>query len=246
MKSPFEDMNFRPARVSDQVRDALKEAIREGQIMIGSSLPKAEVLASRFGVSKVTIREALRELEADGLIEQRRGAKGGIFVTEPRSDRFKDCILDLYDFGSLEPKAWVDLRQALEPGVAALAAANRTEADIRLMTENVENCRRLLEEGRPQMDLHLEFHRLLATAAGNPMITAIMDGVIQVFSDVWKAVSPVPNELLWGDLRINEELMQCLHYQDQARARRVMTEHFQLTMSYLATRQPGTGQTVVT
>jgi len=238
MKSPFEDLDFRPARVSDQVRDALKEAIREGQIRVGGSLPKAEALASSFGVSKVTIREALRELEADGLIEQRRGAKGGIFVTEPRSERFKDCILDLYDFGSLEPEAWVELRQALEPGVAALAVVNRTETDILLLSENIDQCRKLLEEGRPELDLHLEFHRLLAMAAGNPMITAIMDGVIQVFSHVWKIVSPVPDGLLWDDLEVNEELMGCLHHQDQDQARRVMTKHFQLTKSYLAARQP--------
>ncbi len=83
MLSTFEDVNFQRTRVSDQITNVLKQAILDGKLMPGDKLPPEEKIAMQFKVSKVTMREALREMETEGLIEKQRGVFGGSYVAEP-------------------------------------------------------------------------------------------------------------------------------------------------------------------
>ena len=63
-------------RVSDQIKDNLKSAILRGEFKPGDKLPREDQIAASFKVSKVSVREALRDLEGEGIIEKRRGAFG--------------------------------------------------------------------------------------------------------------------------------------------------------------------------
>jgi len=74
-------------RLSDQIRDELKRMILHGDLKRGVKLPTEEQLAAQLKVSKVSVREALRNLETEGLIEKRRGVHGGSFVAHPGSEK---------------------------------------------------------------------------------------------------------------------------------------------------------------
>jgi GntR family transcriptional repressor for pyruvate dehydrogenase complex len=226
------EIKFKPARLSDQVRDALKQAIKEGKLTVGEALPTNQEMAARFSVSKVTLREALRDLESDGLVENRKGPSGGTFITEPSSARVRDCILYQYQFSSLSPKEWAEFRLAIEPGVAAVAAVNRTEADIESMKENIRRTTEDLEAGRSEINSHLEFHLLLAKATGNPLTANLMEAVIMVFEDVWSKIT-LPDGLLRKDLEFNEQLLNCLLNKDSGQAMSIMVRHFETTMSFI-------------
>src|SRR5947207_259362 len=71
------------ARASSSIADQIRAAIVGGQLKEGARLPPERELAEQFGVSRVTVRDALRALEAMGLIEVRVGARGGAFITVP-------------------------------------------------------------------------------------------------------------------------------------------------------------------
>src|SRR5690349_23549507 len=131
-----------------RVRDLLEEAILEGDLKPGQRL-RAEALAQRFGTSRTPIREALLQLEAQGLVdvEPNRGAVVRAF------DR--DDLLDLYE-----------LRALLEPKAAALAAQRITEADV----DRLED----LCEADDLIVANEAFHRIILEAAGSPRLTVAM------------------------------------------------------------------------
>ena len=70
-------------RVSDRIKNTLKQSILNGEFKPGEKLPREDQLAASFKVSKVSVREALRDLEGEGIIEKRRGIHGGNFVAQP-------------------------------------------------------------------------------------------------------------------------------------------------------------------
>ena len=111
---------FRPVsveRVSQVIVDQVKLLMREGQLTIGDRLPSERDLCQRFGVSRVTVREALRVLEANGLIAVRVGARGGAFVASPTKERLSEGLADLMTLSSLTPRDVTEARTVIELGI---------------------------------------------------------------------------------------------------------------------------------
>ena len=145
-----------------RVRDLLEEAILEGDLKPGERL-RAEALAQRFGTSRTPIREALLQLEAQGLVdvEPNRGAVVRSF------DR--DDLFDLYQ-----------LRALLEPCAAALAAPRISEQDIAAL--------HALCEAEDHMAANEAFHRIILEAAGSPRLLDAMraaTGIPRTFRSVF-------------------------------------------------------------
>src|SRR4051794_17874559 len=88
-------------RISAVIIDQIRQLIHSGQLATGARLPSERDLCVQFGVSRVTVREALRVLEANGLVEIRVGARGGAFVTAPTSDRVGAGLTDLLALSAL-------------------------------------------------------------------------------------------------------------------------------------------------
>src|SRR5918992_6048708 len=88
-------------RISELIVDQVRLLIRGRQLNPGDRLPAERELCERFGVSRVTVREALRVLEANGLVEIRVGARGGAFVTAPSSRLVGEGIADLISLATL-------------------------------------------------------------------------------------------------------------------------------------------------
>src|SRR5258705_9158609 len=88
-------------RVSQAIIDQIKALLRQGRLKPGDRLPSQRELCERFGVSRVTVREALRVLEAGRLIDIRVGARGGAFVTTPTSQQIGEGLADLLNLSPL-------------------------------------------------------------------------------------------------------------------------------------------------
>jgi DNA-binding FadR family transcriptional regulator len=98
-----------PNRMSEAIVDQIKTLIRTNRLRPGDRLPSERELCERMGVSRVTVREALRILEAGGLVEIRVGARGGAFVTTPSSERLGAGLADLI---TLAPVTAVEVTEA--------------------------------------------------------------------------------------------------------------------------------------
>jgi GntR family transcriptional regulator, transcriptional repressor for pyruvate dehydrogenase complex len=174
--SPEKDM-FRPVsveRVSQVIVDQIKLLMREGKLISGDRLPSERDLCQRFGVSRVTVREALRVLEATGLIEIRVGAHGGAFVASPTMQRLGEGLAGLMALSSLTPGDVTEARTVIELGILPFVVERATEADIANLRRMVEEGHDALDRNAYTMDLSAAFHVGVATSAHNPAIESLV------------------------------------------------------------------------
>jgi DNA-binding FadR family transcriptional regulator len=227
MVKGLDEIQFKATKLSDQVKDALKKAIEDSTFKVGDLLPTVEKIAAYFKVSKVTVREALRSLEEEDLIRMKRGASGGIYVTKPGVDRVRDSVLHAWSFGGLSPAELTEFRQFLEPGVAELAALRRTDEDLKAMQANIDECEKIVSEGKIELAKHLEFHRLLANACHNKLISGFMEAVTKVHEELFGKLK-LTSEVGIKDLEYNKRIFDCLVKKDRDHIRILMVDHFEI------------------
>ena len=227
MAKSLDEIQFKAAKLSDQVRDALKKGIEDSTFKVGDMLPTVEKIAAYFKVSKVTVREALRSLEEEDLIRMKRGASGGIYVTKPGVDRVRDSVIHAWSFGGLSPAELTEFRQFLEPGVAELAALRRTDEDLKILQANLDYCEKIVIEGKIELAKHLEFHRLLANACHNKLISSFMEAVTKVHEDIFGELK-LTADVGVKDLEYNKRIFDCLVNRDKDHIRELMVDHFDI------------------
>ncbi|RLB97506.1 MAG: hypothetical protein DRH34_15135, partial [Deltaproteobacteria bacterium] len=199
MSESFEGVLLRKEKLSNQVKEVLKQAILEGKFKPGDKLPPETQLVDQLKVSKVTIREALNEMESEGLIEKRRGIYGGSFVAQPGFDKIGQVMNNFYQFGGLTPEELVEFRQILEPQLVAIAVERRTPEDLEAMKKNIQEVEAAISKGKPDQAKGIHFHCLIANACHNQLIGAIMSALVNVFLEVLSKV-PMTLEDARGDL----------------------------------------------
>lgn len=178
----------------DRIAAAIRARILEGRLGPDARLPGEQELAAEFGVSRPTIREALKRLAAQSLIRTRRGASGGSFVNRigwaEARDQLAATATMLVSMTPLEAGTVAEARLALLTACAPLACARRGPEHVaRLRAEiAVQEAAGTSDAGFCASDV--AFHRTLADATGNPLIALQMAGVIE-------AIQPLLNMLTW-------------------------------------------------
>ena len=172
----------RVRKAYEQVADQLRELILSGELQPGQRLPNEAILAHDFGVSRATVREALRVLAAGSLIRTAKGAGGGSFVTLPTVDHISEFlhanISLLTESRSVTLEEFLEAREQLEVPAARMAAQRRTEADLELLRGAVPG-----EESAMAPDAHAhnrEYHSALLGACGNTLLVIAAQPIFSV------------------------------------------------------------------
>jgi DNA-binding FadR family transcriptional regulator len=155
------------ARASSAIADQIRTAIVSGRLTAGERLSPERELAEQFGVSRVTVRDALRSLEAMGLIEVRVGARGGAFVTAPTGSKVAQAMSDMMMMSVISPEDIVEARLIVELGTVTLACARATDEDLQTLRDLADRGNAALAAGTYTREISWEFHSLLALAAHN-------------------------------------------------------------------------------
>src|SRR3954463_12643447 len=108
------------ARASSAITEQIRAAIVTGRVKQGDRLSPERELAEQFGVSRVTVRDALRSLEAMGLVEVKVGARGGAFVTAPTGSKVAQTMSDMMMMSATTPEEIVEARLIVELGTVTL------------------------------------------------------------------------------------------------------------------------------
>lgn len=220
----------RPQRVAD----AIKEWVVERGMEPGDRLPAEAELIGLFGMSKGTIREAMRLLQAQGLVVTKTGPGGGSFVGEVSRERAHALLANYFYFQKISIDDIYAVRIALEPEVAASLAGKLTDDQIDrledVMATYVEPARTPEEERQQHID-SLRFHALLAEFSENRVLGFFVGFMSQILTDltVFRKLYSEPNRRLWEEGRDHQrDLVAALREGDADRARTVMRDHMEL------------------
>jgi DNA-binding FadR family transcriptional regulator len=212
------------ARASSAIAEQIRRAILTGRLNEGERLSPERELAEQFGVSRVTVRDALRSLEAMGLVEVRVGARGGAFVTAPTGAVVAQTMSDMMMMSAVTPGDIVEARLIVELGTVTLACARATDEDLQKLRDLSELGARELKAKTYTRERSWEFHSLLAAAAHNGAV----DGLTQSFRS---SLSMHPVRAREGPkahtatVVEHRRILEALEARDADAARREMADH---------------------
>lgn len=211
-----------------QVAQQLRKLILGGQLLPGRRLPSEAELATQFGVSRSTVREAVRSLAADKLLVSKRGVTGGTFIAFPETSDLEDylqvnlTLLGGYD--QLRVSEIAEVRATLEGEAAALAAQRRNETHLAQMhaLENASD-----DEGDdPFYSKHAEFHTIVLDASDNRLLQLLTRPIFGVVRRRFR-----PDEAdrgFWHEVAgEHTHILAAIEHGDSAEARRLMVSHIE-------------------
>lgn len=213
--------------ISKQIAEQLRSAIVSGQFKIGERLPTEDELAQRYGVSRPSVREALKRLAAQNLVRAKRGPTGGNFVVQPSFEELAESLSAaatlLVGMGALDIEEIIEARRILQVSCLQQAVVNADGAQLR----NIETALRrqqdpeISDEEFCQADV--AFHRALVDATNNGMLRFVMYTVIEALIPVTNMVVTVVRER--GDIvSLHQQMLTQLRQRNAAELGSLMDE----------------------
>jgi len=217
----------RPVRGFEDIAAQVQDAIEKGELAPGDKLPNERDMATVFGVSRPTVREAIRVLEAANMVEVRRGVHGGVFILEPTAEHVGHALEALLRFQRASVLDLAEFRGSFESSTAFIAAQRAKPEQVERLKQIAVTYRRLVEEERPWsklIQLDMDFHQEVANATQNQIRVAIMLGIQGVLRQVSLKLS---DDKAWRDIQVNdvEAVVQAIVDRDPEKASSAMKEH---------------------
>lgn len=212
----------RPRRSYRKLSERLRQLMEEGNFRDGDKLPPERALAESFGVSRSSVREAIRALAEKGLLESRHG--DGTYVRVPDMEPLKIAILEAVDSEGLLFDEVMEYRKIVEPAIAELAAVRRTPEQLdRLKIIACDQQRRLLA-GENDGDLDALFHLALAECTGNRLFIDTIARLNDVYAG---GRTPDLRDAAWGKFSLSSHLriIDALERQSPGDARAELEAH---------------------
>jgi GntR family transcriptional repressor for pyruvate dehydrogenase complex len=210
--------------------ERLAQSIRLGVLKGGDRLPPERELADTLGVSRVTLREAIKALRDAELVESRRGRGGGTFVVAPTNTR--PIARDQADRPSAAAvNDTLDLRRIVEPGAAALAATRTlSAADRSTLHRCLSEACASAPESRRLADSRL--HMAIAAAGESAAVAAVVADVQMRLTEMLRAIPVIPANIAHSD-RQHAAIIAAILAGQPERARAEMEEHVDGTAALL-------------
>jgi len=176
-------------KASDILADHVRQQILSGALEEGIFLPVERELAESSGLSRGTVREALRILETEGLVEIRPGRHGGTVVRRPGMQPFERSLEGFVLGRRIRLEALLEVRDAVEPVAARMAADRRSDADLHTIETVTGQMEDTIDDLDSFLNLNVAWHVAVAEASHNELIHAMMS----VLSDVIRQGTRIPH-----------------------------------------------------
>lgn len=211
--------------ITDEVISYIENKIQQGDLKVGDKLPSEEVLSGKLDVSRVSLREALKELKTVGLVETKHG-KGSFITSNPSAEAFKNLIPPLVlstpqDIGDL-----LEARRFIEIGTTRLAAENADEEHLEDLRKYVAEMREALKQDDHktflQCDLH--FHLTIAEGSGNKILYELLTILRDFMAEELKVILEIPGRIE-SSVKFHEKVLHAIKNGNGRKAGKAMDEH---------------------
>jgi GntR family transcriptional regulator, transcriptional repressor for pyruvate dehydrogenase complex len=217
------------SRLYEQIVQQIEDSIHKGALKEGEQLPAERELALQFGVSRTAVREAVKALREKGLVEAFPGK--GTFITSDTSRTVRQTLDRMMKAGQSEVTPnLAEVREILEPEIAALAAARAKEENLTAMREAFV----VMDEARDDPDAFIEadldFHLALAEAAANPLILSLIDSIVGLLREQRLRIFHVEGGPERGQYH-HKRILEAVEHRDSQGARDAMRAHLRQVRS---------------
>ncbi|MDX8452330.1 FadR/GntR family transcriptional regulator [Mesorhizobium sp. VK9D] len=204
-----------------EVASQISQMIDNGVMAPGEKLPSEREMCQQFGISRISLREALRALERQGFIEVHAGR--GAFVRSP-ADRSQHVLQAWISMGADNVAKVFELRKLFEPNLAALAARSITGENIDRLRAAIEALRVNLNDPEKAIEADADFHRILGESTGNPLIESLVHFVMTA-TGAERSVTLNSTKGVKQALLGHERILERIVARDEAGARQAMEAH---------------------
>ena len=212
----------RRSRIYEHIVDQIHALIREGRWAPGDQIPPERELAERFRVSRTSVREALRALEMQGIIESRQG--GGTFVRSADTEALVPPLAAAILRGQREMTEVLEVRELIEPGISRLAAMRANPEVVAELEQILDRQRECIASGRPFVDEDTAFHYTLARAADNHILLRLHNVILDVLRESRQTYLHVPDRPAMS-LRGHEAILAAVSARDGEGAQQASLAH---------------------
>lgn len=210
-------------KLFEQIVEQIQGRIVRGELRAGDRLPPERTLAVSFGASRTAVREALKTLAQMGLIEMAPGR--GTTVADNTSHAMRSSLGLLLQVNHLHgPQHLVELREIIEPEIAALAAQRADAEQVSELRAAVEAMEQALRSAPEYIRADNQFHRTLAQATRNPLILSLVDSIVDLLSEQRAHIFRVDGGPERGQV-YHKALLDAVERRDADAAREAMRAH---------------------
>ncbi|GAA3827520.1 FadR/GntR family transcriptional regulator [Streptomyces chiangmaiensis] len=219
------------SRVSQLIVDQIRMLLKEERLQPGDRLPSERELCTQFGVSRVTVREALRSLEASGLVEIRLGARGGAFVTAPSSRRVGEGLADLLSLSPLTATEVTEARLVFELGIVPLIIERATEEDLDALRALCDEHAEAVKQGTYDMEMSADFHTRVAACTHNGAIEMLVQSFHGPLLMSLREAQSIEPQMGHRGSKEHRKFVEAIAARDAEAATEIMRTHLQRTAS---------------
>jgi GntR family transcriptional repressor for pyruvate dehydrogenase complex len=232
--------NVKGKRVFERVVDEIKGAIESDKLKPGDKLPPEIELAKVLGVSRVTVREALRILELSGLILIKQGTKGGAFIKKTDApQKLKECLSDHLKLGNITIDQLAEARFWIESIVIDIVGQKARKKDFQLLRESIQRAEEFYRRGEEEKktDENWNFHVILVKISGNYILIDTLRSINELMRYMMLKIT-TDRKITENAFKAHKEIVDLLEAGDFEKAKEVNKIHIQdlnnrLTKKYL-------------
>jgi DNA-binding FadR family transcriptional regulator len=213
------------SKVFEKIAEQIEKRILSGELRSGDRLPTERELSEQFQASRTAVREAMKTLAQRGLVDMRPGR--GTIVIDGTSQAMRHSLGLMMMVGQAGNSAnLVEVREIIEPGIAALAAVRATDVEITAMREAVRVMDANLNEADAFIAADNDFHRALAKGTQNALILTLVDSIVDLLSEQRKQIFALSGAPERGQIH-HKRILDSVVQHDAEAAREAMRAHLQ-------------------
>jgi len=226
----------RQKRIYEEITTHLQTLMQNDNLKAGDRLPPERQLAVMFGVSRNSVREAIKSLEQQGILLSKPGA--GTFIADTSQANLTSALGEVFARERHRLDDIFELRLLLEPQIAHLAALRITTPELEQLQKLVAEYGKALGDGRPVFELDQTFHDAIAAATGNQSIILLMEQMHDLLHESRDEAlqTPIRNR---KSLEGHQKILEALYTRDPERTREAMIKHLEHTREIVFTSNTG-------